>query len=141
KERHIKVAHVEAGLRSFDNEMPEELNRIETDKLSDLLFITEQSGLDNLEKEGILGKPFLVGNVMIDTLVYALDQIKQSNMINQLGLRPQNYFLCTFHRPSNVDEKDSLSEVVDVLSQLATRLPVLFPLHPRTAGSLEKHKL
>ncbi len=141
RELGIKVAHVEAGLRSFDMAMPEEHNRVATDKISDFLFITEQSGMDNLEKEGVPGKRFLAGNVMIDTLIKNLEQAKKSTVLSDLGLDPKSFVVSTFHRPSNVDAKEDLEKVIESLSYLADSLPVLLPLHPRTKHSAEQHGL
>jgi UDP-N-acetylglucosamine 2-epimerase (non-hydrolysing) len=138
--RHgIAVVHVEAGLRSFDLDMPEEINRIETDKLSDLLFVTEPSGMQNLEREGVPGKAFHVGNVMIDTLARNLDKARARAFAAQLGLEPGRFFVGTFHRPSNVDAKDRLSNVVAIIEHAARYHPMVLPLHPRTRASLERH--
>lgn len=131
--RHgVRVAHVEAGLRSFDLSMPEEHNRVETDELSDYLFVTEPSGMQNLAAEGVRGKAFLVGNVMIDTLVRHLAVAEQSRVLETLGVRAAGYIAATFHRPSNVDEPGSLGRLIDTLRALCARLPVVLPLHPRT---------
>jgi UDP-N-acetylglucosamine 2-epimerase (non-hydrolysing) len=131
--RHgVRVAHVEAGLRSFDLSMPEEHNRLETDGLSDYLFVTEQSGMQNLAAEGVRGKAFLVGNVMIDTLVRHLAVAERGRVLETLGVRPAGYITATFHRPNNVDEPDSLGRLIGTLRALCARLPVVFPLHPRT---------
>jgi UDP-N-acetylglucosamine 2-epimerase (non-hydrolysing) len=122
----IKIGHVEAGLRSFDREMPEEINRIVTDVLSDFLFVTEKSGLKNLKNEGIdSSKIYFVGNTMIDSL----------------NLESYGYILVTFHRPSNVDEKVSLSNLLLLLNTLAEKRFVVFPIHPRTRINIEKFKL
>jgi UDP-N-acetylglucosamine 2-epimerase (non-hydrolysing) len=140
--RHgVKVAHVEAGLRSFDDAMPEELNRRETDEISDLLFVTEPSGLRNLENEGAPGRAFLVGNVMIDTLVAHLERARETRSAERLGVAGKDYLVTTFHRPSNVDTVESLSRLVEALGAMSERLPVVLPLHPRTRASLERHAL
>ena len=140
--RHVPVAHVEAGLRSGDRAMPEELNRLCTDALSDLLFVTEQSGLDNLRREGVLDeKVHFVGNVMIDSLVAALPKARATGAVERLGLTPQGFVLMTMHRPSNVDAEAPLREVVRLLQALAARLPIVLPLHPRTAGNLDRFGL
>jgi UDP-N-acetylglucosamine 2-epimerase (non-hydrolysing) len=140
--RHVPIAHVEAGLRSFDRMMPEELNRLCTDALSDLLFVTEQSGLDNLRREGVPDeKVHFVGNVMIDSLKAALPHARAAGAVGRLGLAPMGYVVTTMHRPSNVDEEGQLREVVRLIEALAARLPVVFPLHPRTAGSLDRFGL
>jgi UDP-N-acetylglucosamine 2-epimerase (non-hydrolysing) len=132
KRHGVRVAHVEAGLRSFDLSMPEELNRVETDGLSDYLFVTEPSGMHNLAAEGVRGKAFLVGNVMIDTLVGHLAATEGSRVLETLGLRAGGYIAATFHRPSNVDAPESLGRLIDTLRALCARLPVVLPLHPRT---------
>jgi UDP-N-acetylglucosamine 2-epimerase (non-hydrolysing) len=137
--RHgVPVAHVEAGLRSFDLDMPEEHNRIETDRLSDLLYVTEDSGMANLRNERVQGKAVLVGNVMIDTLVANLGRARSSDVRARLGLEPGEYGVATFHRPSNVDSKDSAAKVVDALRVLAGFLPTVLPIHPRTKASFER---
>jgi UDP-N-acetylglucosamine 2-epimerase (non-hydrolysing) len=130
----IKVGHVEAGLRSFDFSMPEEINRLVTDRLSDLLFTPSQDANDNLQREGVASdRVCLVGNVMIDTLVRMLPMARKRM---PLGL-PERYALVTLHRPSNVDDSLWLLGMLRVLHEVATRLPVLFPIHPRTRSRLE----
>jgi UDP-N-acetylglucosamine 2-epimerase (non-hydrolysing) len=129
----VKVAHVEAGLRSFDRDMPEEINRILTDHLSDLLFTTEPSGNVNLRREGIAdSKVHFVGNTMIDTLVRLLPsaQVRWASIRSQLGL--ENYVLVTLHRPSNVDDPFVLSEMIHALLEIGLATQVVFPVHPRT---------
>lgn len=137
----IPVAHVEAGLRSFDLDMPEEHNRIETDRLSDLLYVSEESGMVNLRNERVPGKALLVGNVMIDTLVTNLDRARQADIRKRLGLEEGNYAVATFHRPSNVDSSSSAARVVDALHLLADFCPVVFPVHPRTRQSFDRYGL
>jgi UDP-N-acetylglucosamine 2-epimerase (non-hydrolysing) len=185
----IKVAHIEAGLRSFDRSMPEEINRILTDSISDYLFVTEKSGLENLEHEGInRSKVHFVGNVMIDSLAYYLPKIekremedagdekkntstppidrgKRLSMTNEMKkLNSQqstnfskttklvpgitnyfhpttNYILVTMHRPSNVDDRDRLAELLKMLNRMAEKRKVLFPVHPRTRNNIEKFEL
>jgi UDP-N-acetylglucosamine 2-epimerase (non-hydrolysing) len=133
---------VEAGLRSFDREMPEEINRIITDAISDHLFVTEQSGLDNLKNEGIDdSKISLVGNVMIDSLLFLMHKAEKSGILNQLNLKERNYALVTLHRPSNVDHEDNLNKILDALTEIQKSLPVVFPIHPRTEKNLEKYKI
>jgi len=133
----IPVAHVEAGLRSFDRGMPEEINRILTDQISDLLFVTEQSGLDNLAHEGVDPKKIhMVGNVMIDSLVEHLEKSRSSAIQAELGVKPNNYALMTLHRPSNVDNSMILKEILDALAALPADLPIVFPIHPRTRKML-----
>ncbi len=133
----IRVAHVEAGLRSFDRSMPEEINRKVTDALSDFLFVSEPSGSQNLKREGVAdAKVFFVGNVMIDSLVHYREKAKKSEVPTTLGLKPRQYVLVTIHRPSNVDHKEDLEKVFGVLSQLSERTTIVFPIHPRTRKML-----
>jgi len=129
----IKVAHVEAGLRSYDRGMPEEVNRLVTDALADLLLTPSEDANENLRREGIPDdKIECVGNIMIDALVANLPQSRQRPLLAQLGLRGQDFVYVTLHRPSNVDNQSSLSAIMAHLHRLAKRLPVVFPLHPRT---------
>ena len=129
----IPVAHVESGLRSFDRSMPEEINRIVTDHLSDYLFTTCREASVHLLKEGILRKKiYFVGNVMIDTLVSCLDRIKKGTAPYQ---RP--YAVLTVHRPSNVDEKPAFRAILEAMKSLSSRLPVVFPCHPRTLQRIQ----
>jgi UDP-N-acetylglucosamine 2-epimerase (non-hydrolysing) len=137
KER-IPIAHVEAGLRSFDRSMPEEINRILTDALSDLLFTTEESANRNLTNEGVAPeKIFFVGNLMIDSLVRALKIARPSSLRSELGLRAKPYVVLTLHRPSNVDNGDELKRTLDAIAEIAQRIPVVFPAHPRTARNIK----
>jgi UDP-N-acetylglucosamine 2-epimerase (non-hydrolysing) len=134
----IPVAHVEAGLRSNDRRMPEEINRIATDAISDLLFVTEQSGQDNLLREGVSpSKIHLVGNVMIDTLVRELPRAREMNVPARLGLTDGRFGLVTLHRPSNVDDLTVLRGLIELFLELARCLPLVFPAHPRTRARLE----
>lgn len=129
----IPVAHVEAGLRSFDRSMPEEINRLLTDAIADFLFVSERSGLKNLEREGIgKDKIFFVGNTMIDSIVLYRTKAQASQILRTLGVQPKNYVLVTLHRPSNVDEKGNLEKILDLLSSLSEKTVVIFPVHPRT---------
>lgn len=138
---NIKVAHVEAGLRSFDRTMPEEINRTITDSLSDYLFVSEKSGLENLKREGINSdKVYFVGNVMIDTLSANLPIINRSDILNEYGLTKREYCVMTLHRPSNVDSPATLSELLDVLSAVSERIKIIYPIHPRTMKMMNKHK-
>lgn len=135
---HIPVAHVESGLRSFDRKMPEEINRVLTDEISDYLFVTEKSGLKNLENEGVdKSKVFFTGNVMIDSLVNFMPHINNSNIVESLGLKQGNYVLATFHRPSNVDDKENLSQLIDAINKISIERKVVFPIHPRTTNNME----
>lgn len=133
------IIHVEAGLRSFDDEMPEEINRRLTDAISDLLFVSEPSGLVNLRREGIPDeRVFFVGNVMIDTLVAAREQAMRSEVLERLGLREKEFAVLTLHRPSNVDDPSTFRALLEVLDELAGRVaPLVFPVHPRTRARLE----
>ncbi len=134
----VPVAHVEAGLRSFDRTMPEEINRVVTDAVADLLLTSEPAGALNLSREGVdPGRVIFVGNVMIDTLVQQLEAARALGMPARLGLPPKGYALVTLHRPSNVDDPARLAELVAFLQETAARTPVVFPLHPRTRGRLE----
>jgi len=138
----VKVAHVEAGLRSFDRRMPEEINRILTDSLSDLMFVTEPSGLANLAREGRpLSAIHLVGHVMIDTLLRMRPQAEVLAAFKQFGLTAGHYAYLTLHRPSNVDQNESLRQLCDQIEWLAARIPVIFPVHPRTRARLESSGL
>ena len=129
----VKVAHVEAGLRSFDRTMPEEVNRIVTDALADLLLTPSADADDNLKREGIPdSKIRLVGNVMIDALMANLNQARVNHLVEDLGLREKLFVYVTLHRPSNVDERESLAAIITELKRLASQLPVVFPMHPRT---------
>ena len=135
---HIPVAHVEAGLRSGDRRMPEEVNRIVTDSISDFLFVTEQSGLDNLKREGVPDdKVHFVGNVMIDSLVHFREKAAESPILRELAVDPRKYILVTMHRPSNVDFEDRLLLVIETLERLTSLMPVVIPMHPRTRIRLE----
>lgn len=139
---NVKVAHVEAGLRSFDRTMPEEINRIVTDHLSDFLFVTEKSGLLNLRNEGISKeKVFLAGNIMIDSLIATMGVVSRSNALAHLGLKPREYGLMTLHRPSNVDDPALLAELLDTAESIGQKLPIVFPCHPRTRKNLEEFGL
>jgi UDP-N-acetylglucosamine 2-epimerase (non-hydrolysing) len=131
--RRIPVVHVEAGLRSFDRDMPEEINRLVTDSVADLLLVSEPAGIENLRREGIPDKRVrYVGNVMIDTLVQQLLEAKALEMPATLGLAPGTYAVVTLHRPSNVDEDGRLRALVELITDVSNRVPVVFPVHPRT---------
>lgn len=139
---NIKVAHVEAGLRSFDRTMPEEINRLVTDAISDFLFVTEQSGMDNLNKEGIgKHKIHFVGNTMIDTLLFTTNKIDSSSVLSNLKLQPQSFIVTTIHRPSNVDDINNLKVIIDILEETSRLLKVVFPIHPRTKSRLVSFNL
>lgn len=139
---HIPAAHVEAGLRSFDRRMPEEINRVLTDAICDFLFLTERSAFDNLAAEGIpREKAFFVGNVMIDTLTANKERAERSDILDRLALSEKTYALLTLHRPSNVDEEAPLRRIADALVRIGRKLPIVFPAHPRTAKNLAKFGL
>lgn len=134
----VPLIHVEAGLRSFDRTMPEEVNRIVTDSLSDLLFCTEESGVQNLKREGIASERIhFVGNVMIDALLSHKEHAEKSTILKDLNLEPASFTLVTLHRPSNVDDKTTLEKVVGALEHATRRLPLVFPVHPRTRQNLD----
>ena len=139
----IKLAHVEAGLRSFDRSMPEEINRILTDSISDLLFCSEQSGVDNLKREGVPERKIhLVGNVMIDTLLRNLKKAQESTVIERLRakgwINGERFALLTLHRPSNVDDAAVFGGILDALEVIQNDVPILFPIHPRTRNNLSQ---
>lgn len=135
----IKVAHIEAGLRSFDRTMPEEINRIVTDSLADLLLTPSADADENLKSEGVpSSKVRLVGNIMIDTLVSNLEKARSSRLPDKLGLKPGSFVYVTLHRPSNVDDRVSLMRIMEEFYRLAHRLPVIFPIHPRTRKMLDE---
>jgi len=134
----VFVIHVEAGLRSFDRSMPEEINRLVTDAISDLLLVTEESGLQNLKNEGAaVEKVVFVGNLMIDSLYFHLERSKSSQILENLGLRGQRFGLITLHRPSNVDDPAQLGELLRALRVIADDVPLYFPVHPRTRARLQ----
>jgi UDP-N-acetylglucosamine 2-epimerase (non-hydrolysing) len=133
----VPLAHVEAGLRSFDRRMPEEINRLATDAIADLLLVSEPAGMANLAREGIDGDRIrYVGNVMIDTLVAQLPSARGLAMPARIGVTEGDYALVTLHRPSNVDDPDRLAALCGLLARLGARLPVIFAVHPRTAARL-----
>jgi len=136
--KHVAVAHVEAGLRSFDRNMPEEINRLVTDSVTDIFFTTCKDANVNLVKEGVAkNRIFFVGNVMIDNLMFNIKASKQSKLLETLS--PQEAFaLVTLHRPSNVDNKSSLKEIFFALKEIQKKIKVLFPVHPRTRKNLKK---
>ncbi len=138
----IPVAHVEAGLRSFDRSMPEEINRIVTDALADILLVSEPAGMENLLREGHAEERlFLVGNVMIDTLRRLLPRAQNRRALGSVGLEPHAYGVVTLHRPANVDEPATLERLQDVFVEISRDLPLVFPIHPRTKARLEQFGL
>ena len=135
---NIPIAHIESGLRSFDKKMPEEINRVLTDRLSDLLFVTEESGINNLKNEGIdHQKIHFVGNCMIDSLVKFLDESLSKSPWVKYGFQGNDYCLVTLHRPSNVDSKKNLNKIVKLLNEISFDIPIIFPIHPRTGLKLD----
>jgi len=143
----VAVIHVEAGLRSFDRTMPEEINRVLTDQISDLLFITEKSARENLLREGVPeSRIHFVGNVMIDTLRYNLKEaVPAAQTLSQHGAAPdwgqRGFAVLTLHRPSNVDDAGTLRPLLSAIRDVTSRLPVVFPMHPRTRAKIEQHRL
>lgn len=138
----VPTLHVEAGLRSFDRSMPEEINRLLTDAISELLFVTEPSGVANLEREGIPpSRIHLVGNVMIDTLRAHQTLAERSPILQRLGLTARGYAVLTLHRPATVDHPEVLAGVCTALEEIQRAMPLVFPVHPRTRGQLERSGL
>ena len=134
----VKLIHVEAGLRSFDRSMPEEINRLLTDSISDLLFVTEQSGIDNLKNEGVnANRVHLVGNVMIDTLLSNSDKAEQSDVLEKLLIKKKKYAVITLHRPSNVDDMANLAKIISAFEVIEKDLKLVFPIHPRTKKNID----
>ncbi|MBX6311524.1 MAG: UDP-N-acetylglucosamine 2-epimerase (non-hydrolyzing), partial [Isosphaeraceae bacterium] len=134
----VPVAHVEAGLRSFDRTMPEEINRVLTDAISRWLFVTERSGVENLRREGIAeDRIFFVGNVMIDTLLASRDLSQRSPILEELSLSEHAYAVLTLHRPANVDDPEVLGRLLAAIERLQRELPIVFPVHPRTRKALD----
>lgn len=139
KKLNTKVAHVEAGIRSGDMTMPEEINRIVTDSLTDCFFTTTTWAGENLRKQGVNDKQiFFVGNVMIDTLLTNMSRLKAPEVWEQMNLSPQQYLVMTMHRPANVDEEEKLKAFIQAISENVGDLPVIFPIHPRTLKIFEK---
>ena len=139
---NIPVAHVEAGLRSRDRSMPEEVNRIVTDSLSDLLLVSEPQGVENLRQEGHLESSIkLVGNVMIDTLIQQVQQARMLPLLKSFDLVKGEYCVVTLHRPSNVDSKETLNGLINVLIRVSNLMPIVFPVHPRTRARLDSFGL
>lgn len=137
KKLHIKVAHVEAGIRSGDQTMPEEINRMVTDAITDYFFTTTALANSNLRKQGVLDTQiFFVGNTMIDTLLKNIPRFIQPPIWKEANLKDKNYFVVTLHRPANVDEEDGLSTLIQEIARLSNGLPIIFPVHPRTAQKL-----
>ncbi len=144
--KRIPVVHVEAGLRSFDRDMPEEINRVLTDQIADLLYTTERAAADNLAREGIAPERIrFVGNVMIDSLLQhrkralsPLDTLERAGCAADILADPAGFGVVTLHRPSNVDQPEALREALAILRDVAARLPLVWPIHPRTRGNIER---
>lgn len=137
KQHWIKVIHVEAWLRSFDMNMPEEINRITTDRIADFLFVSEKSWIKNLENEWKSNWVHLVGNVMIDCLIQNLDNIENSSILEKLDLENNSYWVITIHRPSNVDDPNTLTKIVNYFNKISEKTKLVIPIHPRTRKNLE----
>ncbi len=139
---HIPVAHVEAGLRSFNREMPEEINRVLTDHVSTLLFAPTEAAVENLEKEGIKDGVYRVGDVMFDLALRVSEIVNDEEVLSKYGLEPKNYLLVTVHRAENTDKKENLWEIAKALNFLASQgVNVFFPIHPRTKNALNLHRI
>lgn len=137
---NVKLGHIESGLRSLDRRMPEEINRILTDEISDICFVTEESGITNLKEIGKTDSQIaFVGNTMIDTLVYFEKEIENSNILEEIG--NEDYVLITMHRPRNVDGKEALHKIIDLLKNVTKKCSIVFSLHPRTKSSFIKNDL
>jgi UDP-N-acetylglucosamine 2-epimerase (non-hydrolysing) len=138
----IPLGHIESGLRSFDRQMPEEINRILTDEISDICFVTENSGIENLKKIGKNDHQIaFVGNTMIDTLVHFETEIEQSTILEELEITKKQYILTTIHRPSNVDSEEGLQKIIALFQQLSIENTIVFPIHPRTKNNFLKFNL
>jgi UDP-N-acetylglucosamine 2-epimerase (non-hydrolysing) len=136
------VAHVEAGLRSFDRTMPEEINRLVTDSLSDYLFTTCEDANENLKREGISEeKIFFVGNTMVDTLLRFKDRCNSSSVLSRMGIREKEYALLTLHRPSNVDDERNFTSIINALEEIQAKIKIIFPAHPRTRKQIKEMRL
>jgi UDP-N-acetylglucosamine 2-epimerase (non-hydrolysing) len=134
---HVPIAHVEAGLRSFNWKMPEEINRVLTDRLSQYLFTTCEDANENLQREGIKkDKVFFVGNVMIDNLIKYKELSKKSSILHSLNLHTNEFAVLTMHRPSNVDTMNNLSNLIDAFNEIQKQIPIVYPVHPRTKQSI-----
>ena len=137
----IKIAHLESGLRSFDRGMPEEINRILTDEITDYYFITEQSGIDHLQEEKKKGKSVFVGNTMIDTMVGFESDIQASPIMDELKLKKNKFVLMTIHRPALVDVKEEAQKLLELIQHLSVNYKIVFPVHPRTINNFKKFGL
>ena len=141
KKANVKVAHIEAGIRSFDLTMPEEINRMVTDSITDFFFTTSHFANDNLKKAGIeANRIFFVGNIMIDSLVKNLERIEKPSFFDELQLSDTKYLVLTMHRPANVDNKDNLKQYLDNITAFAKDFMILFPVHPVSYTHLRAHE-
>lgn len=139
---NINIAHIESGLRSFDRTMPEEINRILTDEVTNYFFVTEQSGIDNLIKEGKNPKQiFFVGNTMIDTLIAFQNQIEHSKILSTLNIERKKFLLMTIHRPATVDFQDGLTKLIYLINEVSKKHKIVFPIHTRTTKNLKDFNL
>ncbi len=139
---HIPVAHLEAGLRSYDRQMPEEINRVLTDSISDILFTPSYNASENLKKEGVSDKKiFFVGNAMIDSLKKYESIAEKSDVLERFNLSKKNYALITLHRPSNVDNKESFEKIIKAFEVIEKRIKLIFPIHPRSRKQIERFSL
>ena len=139
---HIPLARIEAGLRSYDREMPEEINRVVVDVLSDYLFTPSPDANENLKKEGIpKEKIFLVGDVMVDTLLQFKIKSSKLKVLEKLNLKSKKYALLTLHRPSNVDNQENFLKILEAMKKISQKIPIVFPIHPRTKKNMERFKL
>lgn len=139
---NIKVAHIEAGCRSFDRNMPEEINRILTDAISDFLFALDEISVSNLHNEGISdSKIFFTGDIMLDSLVFALSKVSDNDeLLTKYNLTENNYAVLTLHRPSNVDSRENLMKIFSALNKIQENIPVIFPVHPRTLKNINNYE-
>ena len=135
---NIKLGHIESGLRSFDRTMPEEVNRVLTDEITDFFFVTEESGVKHLKEEKKKGKVFFVGNTMIDTMVHFEKEIDASEVMNDLELKEGEFVLMTMHRPATVDNKEGLEKLITLVDNITQKYKLFFPIHPRTNKMLEQ---
>lgn len=139
---HIPVAHLEAGLRSYDRRMPEEINRVLTDSISDILLTPSLDANENLKKEGITDERiFFVGNAMIDSLRRYEKLAERSNILEKLNMTSNNYGLITLHRPSNVDNKENFERIITAFEEIEKRIPLIFPIHPRSRKQIKQFSL
>lgn len=136
---HIQIGHIEAGLRSFDRKMPEEINRVLTDHCSDMLFCPTQTAVNNLKSEGITNGVYLMGDVMVDALLYTKRIAEKSKILDELNLKSKQYLVATIHRPSNTDNKENLGNIIRALCEVDET--VVFPVHPRTEQYLKRYAL